>query len=154
MQFQTGGGGADARDGALAQADVSGVLRHIAGLRAREAVATGAHVVPWTVVSVQAVRIGADISRPMRVRLLEGKRPLANERVVIERAPHHACSAVTGADGAAECILQDMHGTGHVDDEDEGNAPVVASYPGKVEREIIKLPTAVPFATSKPARRR
>jgi hypothetical protein len=145
MRFQMAACRKDACKGSLTRGSLPTLLAHLAGLRAAEAASANLPVVPWTVVTVRAVRIGADVSMPMRVRLLEGKRPLAKERVVLERAPHHACSALTWADGTAECVLQDMHGTGHEHEEASSPAPVVASYPGQVGRDVIRLPTAVPL---------
>jgi hypothetical protein len=106
--------------------------RALQGLPERRAAA-------WDMVSMVTAPTRTRDADEVAVRVSTHDRPLEAANVYFSRAPHSGCVARSNADGVASCRLVDYHGDDG--DADEASAPVVATFPGDVERDRVLVPT-------------
>ena len=92
----------------------------------------------WRVVTVETGSIDAEATQ-VAARLREGSAMLPGAMVFFRREPHMECTAISDRTGAANCELKDTHGDHHHHEAHE--QPVVATYPGDVDKAPIRLPT-------------
>jgi hypothetical protein len=134
FHFVDSPGPLDAAQAGLSQAQL---LRSLAGRVERKA-ARDPGTVAWRVVELQPVAprtFGADA---VEVRVIGPEGPMAGLAIHFDRAPHSMCTARTGADGVAHCMLEDTHADGHLHDH---AAAVVATFPGELRPDRVLLPT-------------
>jgi hypothetical protein len=119
------------------------LLRELAEARERNLMSAHRTVtsVPWRSVTMVAEPKGAGPDR-VGVRITLQGTPLADATAIFNRAPHSGCKAKGSFDGVVTCELVDQHGD-EDPDEDKEHTPILATFPGDVQRDRILLPTTL-----------
>lgn len=129
---------------------VADVLRRVAQARTQRQVTAKTEGRRWRLVEI-VPQLDGDNPLHTAALIKGADGPLAGARVSFAREPHLACTATTGADGVAACLMYDTHGH-TVHDASVVAPPTVVTFAGRVSGYDVEVPVVSVAATPAPTR--